>query len=119
MSIQSLVQWILLEMPLPEGESMQDVVIDAQEYALEQLIEKVAGSLSPENILLLDSMIADDMPVEKIDQRLQENAPSYDEHFPSIEKDVIEYLKPATDEYFEDEDFENLESEESEEKPTI
>lgn len=98
---------------------MQDVVIDAQEFALEQLVEKVASSLSPENILVLDSMIADDLPVEKIDQWLQENAPTYDQYIASIEKDVIEYLKPATSEYFEDKDFEEGEEDELEESTTI
>lgn len=97
MSLTSLVQNIILETELPTWESMQDILLDTQEFALELLVEKAVPQLTPEDIVELDQLISQDKSVDKIDNWIQTKITDYQSYMLEIEQHIKEYLIPESE----------------------
>lgn len=98
MSLTTLVQNIVLETELPAWESMHDILLGTQEYALELLVEKVALQLTPEDIAILDQLISQDKSVDEIDSWIESKIPDYQKYISEIEPEIKEYLIPELEE---------------------
>lgn len=97
MSLTSSIQSLLLDMQIPAGESMQDLVLDAQEYGIECLIEMGATDLSPEDIVALETMIENSTPPVEMDAWLSEKIAHYDKYSAQALEEVKYYLSEATE----------------------
>lgn len=74
------IQQYLLTTNLPEGEDMEDIVIDAQEYGLWELIALAADSMQPEDIVQLEHMIEEGKSATDIDTWIVTKIPWYDQY---------------------------------------
>lgn len=92
MSLTSSIQAFLLDAELPAGESMEDIVLDAQEYGIECLIEMVVPELLPEEILVLEEMIENDTPIQEMERWFSEKVKNYDTYLQKAMEEVKLYL---------------------------
>ncbi|MEI7478221.1 MAG: hypothetical protein WCJ81_07195 [bacterium] len=91
MSLISAVQNLLIDITIPADE-LEDVVYDAQMYALEELIDQIVPHLSEQDIIALDDMIEEDKTVADIDTWLSTKIPEYDTYVQKILPEVKAYL---------------------------
>ena len=71
MKLTSAIQSLMLNVQLWPDESLTDIVLDAQEYGMECIIELTAANLSPEDIIQLEEMIDNESSVEELDSWLE------------------------------------------------
>ncbi len=91
-------------------EDRDDIITDAQEYGLGEMIALVSEGMSEETLHDLETMIENEATVEDIDTRLAHNAPSYEKHIPEIVASVKDYLE--SEDVWEEEWFEVEEDDE-------
>lgn len=71
---------------------MEDIVIDAQEYGLWELVALAADSMQPQDIITLEQMIDEWKTPEAIDTWLSTKAPWYDQYAIQALESVKTYL---------------------------
>jgi hypothetical protein len=91
MQLTAAIQQLLLEMDLP-AEDMADIVLDAQEYGVGELVALVSSKLSPEDVIVLDEMIDEEKTASDIDAWLATKIADYDTYMPKALEEVKEYL---------------------------
>ncbi len=93
MKLTNEIQSLLLEIQLDADEQLEDIVLDAQEYGMECIIEMVTPKLTPEDIIVLDEMIDDDKSVDELDEWLGTKIEDYDSYVNKALEMVKEYLQ--------------------------
>lgn len=91
MQLTAAIQQLLLDMDLP-AEDMADIVLDAQEYGVGELIGLASGKLSAEDVIELDEMIDDEKSVTEIDAFLASKIADYDKYMKKALEEVKDYL---------------------------
>lgn len=92
MQLIDSIKNLLADVDIPADER-EDVILDAQEYGLGEMIALIEDSVSEEKLMELEKLVENEASVQEIDTWLSENTPNYIDNIDVVLSTLQEYLE--------------------------